>query len=237
MKEYRRHIRHSAMTTRVLTGEVLQQRAHTMGMKTANGIDQWFIALLTRLPTHLWDALAELLHMVERTGTWPQRMAEGFTSLVPKGKGEGDPMKLRPLAVLSQIYRIWAGVPTEDTLLWQEQWVHQEAYGFRPHKGALNAATVLTLLVELAQALNTPLVGARTDYTKCFDLGLQAISTAVLEEQGMDTGVLRAFRGMYSQLRRMFKIKGCLGAWWSATNGALQGCPLTVIVTNALTIT
>ena len=40
---------------------------------------------------------------------------------------------------------------------------------------------------------------------------------------------------MYSQLRRKFKIKGCLGAWWQATNGILQGCPLSVIAINALT--
>ena len=95
-----------------------------MGLKTANGIDQWSIALLTRLPTPFWDALAELLRVVERIGTWPQHIAEGFTSLVPKGEGEGDPMKLRPLTVLSQIYRIWAGVRMEDALQWQEQSVH-----------------------------------------------------------------------------------------------------------------
>ena len=49
--------------------------------------------------------------------------------------------------------------------------------------------------------------------------------------------MLRAFRGMYDQLKRMFKIKGCLGAWWAATNGVLQGSPLSVIVINALTTT
>ena len=47
----------------------------------------------------------------------------------------------------------------EDALQWQEQWIHRESYGFRPHKGAMDAATVLTLLVELAQVLNAPLVG------------------------------------------------------------------------------
>ena len=35
----------------------------------------------------------------------------------------------------------------------------------------------------------------------------------------------------------MFKINGCLGAWWRATNGILQGCPLSVIVINALITT
>ena len=146
-------------------------------------------------------------------------------------------MKLQLLTMLSQIYRIWAGMRMEDALQWQEQWIHRESYGFRPHKGAMDAATVLTLLVELAQVLDVPLVGAGTHYTKCLDLILQAILMALLELQGMDEGVLRAFRGMYCQLKRMFKIKGCLGAWWAATNGVLQGCPLCVIVINALTTT
>ena len=42
---------------------------------------------------------------------------------------------------------------------------------------------------------------------------------------------------MYRQLRRMFKIKGYLGAWWAATNGVLQGCLHSVIVISALTTT
>ena len=91
-----------------------------MGMKRAKGIKQWSVALLTRLPPPFWDALAELLRMVERTGTWPQPVVEGFTSLVPKGEGEGNPMKLRPLTILSQIYRIWAAVCMEDSLQWPE---------------------------------------------------------------------------------------------------------------------
>ena len=123
----------------------------------------------------------------------------------------------------------------EDALQWQEQWIHRESYGLRPHKRAMDAATVLTLLVELAEVLDAPLVGTGTDYTKCLNLIPQATSMALLELQGMDEGVLRAFRSIYDQLKRMFKIKGCLGAWWAATNGVLQVYPLSVIVINALT--
>ena len=119
----------------------------------------------------------------------------------------------------------------------QEQWIQRESYGFRPHKGAMDAATLLTLVKEMTHVLDAPLVGAGTDDTKCFDLIPQAISMAMLEIQGMDEGVMPAFRGMYDQLKRMFKIKGCLSAWWAATNGALQGCPLGMILINVLTTT
>ena len=80
-------------------------------------------------------------------------------------------------------------------------------------KVARSARAVQRLpLMELSQALKAPLVGAGTDYTKCFDLILKAISVPVLDLMGMERGVLNAFHPMYSQLRRKFKIKGCPGA-------------------------
>ena len=151
-----------------------------MGEKTANGMDLWSIKLLKWLPMLHWEKLAQLLRAVETTGVWPHRIDEGFTSLVPKGEGGGDPMKLsshkqqhkikitfsqncsrdtggvvnyylprktgadrRPLTVLSQVYRIWAGLRMEDVLEWQEQWAHEESYAFRPHRGSMDAAVLM----------------------------------------------------------------------------------------------
>ena len=48
---------------------------------------------------------------------------------------------------------------------------------------------------------------------------------------------MHALGGMYTQLTRMFNIKGCLRFWWHTTNGILQGCPLSVTLINALTTT
>ena len=47
-------------------------------------------------------------------------------------------------------------------------------------------------------------------------------------------GVQRALRGMYQQLCRAFKVAGSLGNWWRATNGIVLGCPLSLILINAL---
>ena len=57
----------------------------------------------------------------------------------------------------------------------------------------------------------------------------------IARELGMDDGVLRALAAMYRQLQRAFRLAGALGAWWQATNGILQGCPLSVILINLLT--
>ena len=51
----------------------------------------------------------------------------------------------------------------------------------------------------------------------------------------MDPGVARAPGAIFKQLCQAFKLAGCWGAWWRATNGILQGCPLSVILVNVLT--
>ena len=118
---------------------------------------------------------------------------------------------------------------------WQEAWIHPRAYGFRLARGAVDAATVTQVLLELARLKGWRLEGLSLDYVKCFDLIPQAVVLRIARELGMDDGVLRALAAMYRQLRRAFRLAGALGAWWQATNGILQGCPLSVILINLLT--
>ena len=47
--------------------------------------------------------------------------------------------------------------------------------------------------------------------------------------------MIRATRAMYLQLWRAFRFVGCLGEWSRATNGVLQGCPLSAVLINLLT--
>ena len=93
--------------------------------------------------------MAELRQTVEAVGVWPDRLAEGFISLVPKGEG-AEALKLRPLSVLSTVYRLWAGLRLGDAMRWQEDLIHEEAYGLRTGRSATDAAALLQTLLELA---------------------------------------------------------------------------------------
>ena len=163
------------------------------------------VADLLCLPNALFDMLAQLLTHIESTGLWPCMLARGFVSLIPKGDGM-LPMQQRPLSVLSQLYKVWAGVRLEECMIWQEKWVHPHAYGFRKKRGATDAAALIALLIELHTVMRAALKGFGLDYVKCFYL----VVLRVALEQGMHTGTHKALSGMYTQLTRCFKIMGCL---------------------------
>ena len=91
------------------------------------------------------------------------------------------------------------------------------------------------MLLELCRLRGWAVAGMSIDYVKCFGVIPQAVVLALALELGMDPGTCRALGTMYKQLRRAFKIAGAFGLWWHATNGILQGCPLSVILVNVLT--
>ena len=119
--------------------------------------------------------LAQLLNWVASHGVWPEQLATGYIPLIPKGEGS-EPLQLRPLSVLSAIYGAWSSIRLRDCLIWQEKWVHRNAFAFRPQKSAVDAATLLAALIERAHLLKQALSGAGTNYVKCFDLIPQQIS-------------------------------------------------------------
>ena len=221
LRRYGRYVRCVPMISGPPTGRRLRRALMRMH-PSALGLDGWSLEDLRALPDQLLEWLADLLREVERQGRWPLRLAEGYTALIPK-EGPPGPLNTRPLTVLSMVYRLWAGIRLEEAIRWQEAWAHPCAFGFRPARSALDGATVTQVLLELCRLKGWAVAGMSIDYVKCFDLIPQAVVLALALELGMDPGVARALGAMYKQLRRAFKVAGCLGAWWRATNGILQG--------------
>ena len=60
--------------------------------------------------------------LIESTGRWRASLATGY--LIPKPDSDGNPSSLRPLSILSTIYRAWSSLWLKELLAWQESWCH-----------------------------------------------------------------------------------------------------------------
>ena len=122
---YGKHIAYREMTLGPITGNRLHRKFCAVKV-TSEGVDGWRLQELRDLPMVLHQMLAGLLERVEQTGTWPRMLALGLITLTPKGEGV-RPLDIRPLSVLSLIYRAWGGLRMMDCVEWQEEWIHREA--------------------------------------------------------------------------------------------------------------
>ena len=93
---------------------------------------------------------------------------------------------------------------------------------------------VTTVIEETLLDENSAFYMLALDFQKCFDRVPQSLVLQLAERLGLNVRILRPLRAMYKKLRRRFKMPLGVGAEFEVTNGILQGCPLSVILINAL---
>eukprot|EP01064_Diplonema_japonicum_P018815 TRINITY_DN274_c0_g1_i12.p1 TRINITY_DN274_c0_g1~~TRINITY_DN274_c0_g1_i12.p1 ORF type:complete len:1432 (+),score=270.25 TRINITY_DN274_c0_g1_i12:1996-6291(+) len=232
-KEYGAYIEKRDMVWTPITGIRLKQVLKKKTARSAAGVDGWRMAELRRLPVSILDAWAVFLNEVEETGKWPESALTALVTLIPKTKNAG-PLEHRPITVTSAVYRLWACTRLGDILEWQESWIHKTQHGFRARHGTEDVLMDICTRIEEAAMDKTPLLGVALDFAKCFDTVPQQLVLKLMERMGMDKGILRALEGMYKGLRRRFRYATGVGEEFTTTNGILQGCPISIIMINAL---
>ncbi len=75
------------------------------------------------------------------------------------------------------------------------------------------------------------------DMRKCFDSVQWFAVFEIAKLLGLPAAAEQAILGYYASLQRAFRIGGALGPFRTLRNGILQGCPLSVILINVLTVT
>ncbi|KAJ9438362.1 Retrovirus-related Pol polyprotein from type-2 retrotransposable element R2DM [Diplonema papillatum] len=223
------------MDLRDVTGRELRDVLNKRKKRTtACGVDGWRLDELKALPDELLDGFATLFNLVEERGEWPKGMLTSLVSLIPK-TDDTSPTNLRPITVTSCVYRLWACRRLQDVMEWQEGWVLPTQHGFRSGHRTDDVLMELTTLIEETLLDETKsLYMVALDFAKCFDRVPQGIVLSLAEEMGLDARILRPLRAMYRGMKRRFKLPLGVGSEFEVTNGILQGCPLSVILINAL---
>ena len=203
-------------------------------MRTSSaGSDGWRIGELKALPPELINRISELFNVIEQIGRWPTALTLGIVSMLPKGDGLG-PSDMRPITVMSTLYRLWSAIRVNSVLQWQEGWASPALMGFRNLLGCEDVFWQMGLDIESALLQGSRLCGLSIDFSKAFDRVPREHVFRLAERLGLPQFILEPLKAMYGQLQRRFKIGGCLSDAFQSTNGILQGCPLSIILLNLL---
>eukprot|EP00971_Amphidinium_carterae_P272328 5404510-Amphidinium_carterae.1 len=127
-----------------------------MKIRTSPGPDSWRVAELRALPLVAWTELATILNEAESTGSWPTSLLDGVTTLIPKDAAAQLPLKLRPISVLSCIYRCWASHRVQDLSEWLQEVMPVHFQAYLKGRSAKTAAARLALLMEEHQLPGQP---------------------------------------------------------------------------------
>ena len=221
----------------VLTGVMLRKACLSI-TPTSPGLDGWHqsdLHLLAHGAPWVFDSLASLLQCIEDTGIWPSAPIAGFTTLIPKeGASVDNPGDLRPLTVLSSIYRVWARLRAQQLAKdWQEAWAHPGLWGGRLNRGAEAVFLAVRTDLELCPT-DQQVAGLSFDLSKAFDRVPRELLACILQRMNMPLCVWRPYIGMLRSATRRFKLGKHLDQAQPIYGGILQGCPLSMISMNAV---
>lgn len=228
-----------SMQVAPMTGDLVLKHLWKLKPSSA-GLDSWkpesLIALGQWYP-HLFKDLPKIFEWIEVNAKWPFVFYQAYTSLIPKPNMSASPglEDFRPITVLGSIYRLWAKIRFSDALAWQEHWAPNEMWGCRQFRGAetmcLNIALQLEQVADTKDAVGG---GIAYDFRKCFDLIPIDLLFEAMCARGMSDAIIGPLKALYANLKRVFNLKGTCGDFWKATNGLVQGCPLSMIGLNSL---
>ena len=130
----------------------LRTSFQNMSTFSASGLDHWSVRAVKSLPDCLLDKLCSVFNVIEQTGDWLASLTVGYLSLIPKAESDNSPSSLRPLSILSVLYRA------------------SSQSGFRFLRDCFDAWYPLALKVEKSMLTDEPLCGSFLDFEKAFDL-------------------------------------------------------------------
>ena len=218
-----------------LTSARLRASLAKMSSHSAAGLDCWEVRTVKALPDELLDGLCVLFDTIESTGHWPAALTTGYLCLIPKTDSDGSPSNLRPLSILSVIYRLWASVRLKELMIWQESWAHPSQTGFRSSLECSDSLYPLALDVERALLEGRELAGCFLDFEKAFDLlPLHEILLPLATRLGLPGPFVLCLSNLYSRLTRVFKHAKGFGSAITSDRGIVQGCPISVVLLNLL---
>ncbi len=234
-REFGQFIPHKSFDLPSLTADMLRKELRSMPI-SCPGLDAWRIEdlkTLERFCPWIFDRLVLILQLIETTGSWPTSTISGFTTLIPKGDSlPTGPAELRPVTVLSTLYRLWARIRVKQvSKAWESIW-HPGIWGGRPGRGP--EPLLYELCLDMETSADQLFGGLSFDLSKAFDRVPRELLSAVLLRMGLPASVHTPYLSMLRHATRRYKLGNALDISQHLYGGILQGCPISMVAMNSI---
>ena len=156
-----------------LTVETWRKALQRFKPHAARGADGWARLDLIKMSTTHATKLLKILTAIEQRQmtwpTWPKQLLEGLVIAIAKCDVAHKPNELRPIVLLSIIYRCWASLCARQMLQQIEPFIHADAHGFLPSREPAQTWLQIQAAVETSLQSTMPSAGIGTDFVKAFN--------------------------------------------------------------------
>lgn len=191
---------------------------------------------LQKLPDDLMEKLVRILRLVENGTCWPTQWMTAFVIFLPKVEDSHKPSDLRPITVISKIYRLWARMHALQVITWASANVAPLIGGGVREVNPNEIMTFVQLAIETHQTDSTHLQGLVLDIQKAFNNLHRGLLDAIFEKLGLPQWLRQPYNQMMLQLERRLVFASHISKGAKSTCGVPEGCPIAVLAMLAYTV-
>ena len=191
---------------------------------------------LQRIPDSLLDTLIKIFTAIENGQPWPKQWMTAFVVFLPKVDEAKAPSELRPITVISKIYRVWARMHALQIISWASQNVVPFIGGGIRDVNPQELMTYIQFAIESHSTSFQSLQGLVLDIQKAFNNLHRAILENIFRKLGIPEWIIVPYRNMMSQVARQLVFPTFVSDGILSTCGVPEGCPLAVLGMLAYTV-
>ena len=181
---------------------------------------------------HALDSLCSLFNRFLLEG-FPAQLSTSVLLPIYKGKGDlSDPNNFRGISIVPLLSKLYALLLNNrlSPALEVNRLRADSQYGFRRHRGTVEAAFVLRAVLDSSRRPSgterVPLYGVFVDFKKAFDMVSRPLLWRLMHNLGLPAPFVAAVESYYMQVNFQVETPSGLGPRVSASQGVKQGCPL-----------
>ena len=140
-----------------------------------------------------------------------------------------SPADFRPITVFGLLYRVWSSYHSRKALALLDVALPDTLHGGRPGRYAAQVWSKLLWTVEHSYQHSVDLSGVVADLQKAFNMLPRLAVFEIAGHLGLPGGMLVAWAGALSQMKRRFLLRGSLTAGVSSVTGFPEGCGLSCV--------
>ena len=212
-RQYVKNIPRIRCSTPLLEAHHLRQVLTKANDHATAGPDHWYTADLRELPDPALQQLAEIFNRIEKMGSFPSSMLRSWTSMIPKSPEPQSPTSLRPIAVLSALYRLYASARQSTLSAWFAEVCPEEILSYLPGRSTTDAALYISTRVETVRQRREEgsfeeLHILSLDASKAFPSVDRRQLWSVLQAAGAPAWLPQLIEGAYKQATTRFRVEG-----------------------------
>ena len=148
-------------------------------------------------------------------------------ALAPPSPNFWDAAGLRPITVLSALYRCWSKTRCRQLKPWLLRLFPQGIFALRAGQGLTTWLwTYISALLEKAELAGEWCAGISYDFAKCYDHIVPEMAIDTLLYRGAPLAVVQGLRAFYKTHVKHFKLGQAFSKAYTPANGIIQGDPL-----------